>query len=157
MASALKHKLDKVLHRGEYSDDHAAKESSPTHNGAAPSPAIARTSEDKRHGRKTSSGFRDLVRSASKHASLPNIPLLHSILVLVKSLHKFRLSGIADSASPRLHFLDNTDQAHHQVDQEAVPQVVAAMQSIEHPIVHPSSISNSLQLYHKEQHQPCGG
>lgn len=67
MASALKQKLDKVLHRGEYSEDHAAKETS---TGAAPSPTISRTSEDKRHARKTSSSMRDFVRSASKHPCL---------------------------------------------------------------------------------------
>lgn len=97
MASALKHKLAKVLHRGEHGDNgdnhnrHQASHAPapapvPAYtnananayayangNDAAPSPAVARTSEDKRLARNSrSSSVREFVRrSASKCSILP--------------------------------------------------------------------------------------
>lgn len=95
MASALKHKLAKVLHRGEHGDNgdnhnrHQASHAPapapvPAYtnananaygyanaNDAAPSPAVARTSEDKRLARNSrSSSVREFVRRSASKSSI---------------------------------------------------------------------------------------
>ncbi|KAM3415177.1 hypothetical protein BST61_g10297 [Cercospora zeina] len=68
MAAALKQKLDKVLHRR---DHHEEQNASPASGAVAPSPAVPRTSEDKRVARTRSSTVREQIRSASRSEARP--------------------------------------------------------------------------------------
>ncbi|KAF2206473.1 hypothetical protein CERZMDRAFT_89301 [Cercospora zeae-maydis SCOH1-5] len=68
MASALKQKLDRVLHRREQHDEQNASSAS---DAVAPSPAVPRTSEDKRIARERSSSLREKIRSASRSEARP--------------------------------------------------------------------------------------
>ncbi|CAK1356467.1 unnamed protein product [Cercospora beticola] len=68
MASGLKQKLDKVLHRRDHHDE---QDGNTALDPVAPSPAVPRTSEDKRIARKRSSTLREKIRSASRSRTRP--------------------------------------------------------------------------------------